>query len=134
MPPPRSALRRIRTLAMLPLVLLLRVGNRVGLSKPIVGLAFRRMFSLELKQRAFAGYQPTRHDVFVATFGKSGTNWMMQIALQIAPPRLPLMKEADRPLMVRRGAWFLLRIFDRIDIWAEGGSKPRCVAAIHECL
>jgi hypothetical protein len=42
------------------------------------------MFSQASKARAFASYRPTRHDVFVATFGKSGTNWMMQISQQIA--------------------------------------------------
>jgi len=30
------------------------------------------------------GYEPTRHDVFVSTFAKSGTNWMMQIAHQVS--------------------------------------------------
>jgi len=32
----------------------------------------------------FRNYVPTKHDVFVATFAKSGTNWMMQIAHQLA--------------------------------------------------
>src|SRR5262245_39729277 len=32
----------------------------------------------------FKNYVPTKHDVFVATFAKSGTNWMMQIAHQLA--------------------------------------------------
>ena len=32
----------------------------------------------------FRNYVPTKHDVFVATFAKSGTNWMMQIAHQMA--------------------------------------------------
>jgi hypothetical protein len=32
----------------------------------------------------FAHYEPTESDVFVSTFAKSGTNWMMQIAHQIA--------------------------------------------------
>ena len=35
------------------------------------------------KQNPFAGYTPSSHDVFVATFAKSGTNWMMQIVHQL---------------------------------------------------
>jgi hypothetical protein len=31
----------------------------------------------------FAGYEPTEHDVFVVTYVKSGTNWMMQLAHQL---------------------------------------------------
>ncbi len=37
-----------------------------------------------VKNNPFRGYVPTEHDVFVATFAKSGTNWMMQIAHQLA--------------------------------------------------
>jgi len=36
------------------------------------------------KQREFAGYRPVRGDVIVATYARSGTNWALQIALQIA--------------------------------------------------
>jgi Sulfotransferase domain len=36
------------------------------------------------KRNPFRKYVPTKHDVFVATFAKSGTNWMMQIAHQLA--------------------------------------------------
>jgi hypothetical protein len=35
-------------------------------------------------KRAFAAYTPSAQDVFVATYAKSGTNWMMQLAHQIA--------------------------------------------------
>jgi hypothetical protein len=35
------------------------------------------------KNNPFAGYTPSSHDVFVATFAKSGTNWMMQIVHQL---------------------------------------------------
>jgi hypothetical protein len=35
-------------------------------------------------ERVFRGYEPTASDVFVSTFAKSGTNWMMQIAHQVA--------------------------------------------------
>lgn len=34
--------------------------------------------------KVFKDYEPTSHDVFASTFSKSGTNWMMQIAHQIA--------------------------------------------------
>ncbi len=64
--------------------LMLRLGPKLGLSRQIVRSAFKRMNSRKLKQRAFAGYEPSEHDVIVATFAKSGTNWMMQIAQQIA--------------------------------------------------
>jgi hypothetical protein len=35
-------------------------------------------------ERAFEGYQPSTRDVFVCTYPKSGTNWAIQIAYQIA--------------------------------------------------
>lgn len=62
----------------------MEIGKRVGLGKTFLRFALRRMFSRRLKERAFAGYTPSASDVFVATFAKSGTNWMMQIAQQIA--------------------------------------------------
>ena len=65
-------------------VAFVQLAKRVGLAKTVMGLAMRQMFSEKTKRKAFAGYAPTAHDVFVATFGKSGTNWMMQIAQQIA--------------------------------------------------
>ncbi|MBZ5577069.1 MAG: sulfotransferase domain-containing protein [Acidobacteriia bacterium] len=42
----------------------------------------RRRKRLEEKN-PFRGYVATKHDVFVATYAKSGTNWMMQIAHQL---------------------------------------------------
>jgi hypothetical protein len=42
------------------------------------------MRSTEKMKEAFAGYTPTKHDVFVCTYAKSGTYWTMQIAHQIA--------------------------------------------------
>lgn len=73
-----------RSTAMLVTGLIVEIGKRIGLAKQVVRLGMRRLRSQTLKKKAFAGYQPTEHDVFVATFAKSGTNWMMQIAQQIA--------------------------------------------------
>ena len=69
---------------MIPVSALVQVALRLGLAKPIVRALLARVGSESLQRKAFAGYEPTRHDVFAATFGKSGTNWMMQIAQQIA--------------------------------------------------
>ena len=48
---------------------------------------FRSMTARRLRSQKssnpFRGHVPTEHDVFVATFAKSGTNWMMQIAHQL---------------------------------------------------
>ena len=46
-----------------------------------IGARLKRKF---LEADGFADYQPTKHDVFVCTFPKCGTNWTMQIAHQIA--------------------------------------------------
>lgn len=59
------------------------VIKRMGFGKQMVRIAMGRMFTEKLKAQAFAGYEPTEHDVIVATFAKSGTNWMLQIAQQI---------------------------------------------------
>ena len=75
-------LRRSKTMFFMALVL--ELGKRLGLSKHAVRMSMRRMRSQTLKAKAFDGYIPTEHDVFVATFAKSGTNWMMQIAQQIS--------------------------------------------------
>jgi len=49
--------------------------------------AFRRISARQRKaieeKNPFRGYVPGKQDVFVATFAKSGTNWMMQIAHQL---------------------------------------------------
>ena len=60
------------------------IVKRVGLAKPFTKIALKKMVSAKKNASAFAGYEPTEHDVFVATFAKSGTNWMMQIGQQIA--------------------------------------------------
>ena len=46
--------------------------------------AMRERQKNELKTKnPFKGYEPTEHDVFVVTYVKSGTNWMMQLAHQL---------------------------------------------------
>ena len=60
-----------------------QLGMKLGLAKPI----FKRIASKTSSGRAeeaFVDYQPIKADVFVTTFAKSGTNWMMQIAQQIS--------------------------------------------------
>jgi hypothetical protein len=42
------------------------------------------MGSAKIKTLAFEGYTPTTHDVFVCTYSKSGTYWMLQLVTQIA--------------------------------------------------
>jgi len=60
------------------------IARALGLGYP----ALRRLIGLantdEHRARVFAGYEPSEHDVFVPTYSKSGTNWVMQIAAQIA--------------------------------------------------
>lgn len=40
--------------------------------------------SPKIRTKAFQGYTPSKHDVFVCTYSKSGTYWTMQIVTQIA--------------------------------------------------
>jgi hypothetical protein len=49
----------------------------------VASMAEKRYASLKAKN-PFKSYTPTAHDVFVAAHVKSGTNWMMQIAHQLA--------------------------------------------------
>jgi hypothetical protein len=59
------------------------VLTKIGLGSVLVKMMNRRQTSAKIA-KVFEGYEPTTHDVFVSTFSKSGTNWMMQIAHQIA--------------------------------------------------
>ncbi|MCI5167722.1 MAG: hypothetical protein D3903_16935 [Candidatus Electrothrix sp. GM3_4] len=67
-----------------PVVVLGRILSTLGYSDRAMRLLGKHLNSSWWKSRSFAGYTPTVHDVFVATFAKSGTNWMMQIAQQIS--------------------------------------------------
>jgi hypothetical protein len=45
---------------------------------------FERQLKQWRKKNPFGTYVPNEHDIIVATYAKSGTNWMMQIAHQLA--------------------------------------------------
>jgi hypothetical protein len=63
---------------------IIRVLDRFGRATRFVNsMAERRQHSAKA-QNPFRNYTPTSHDVFVAAHVKSGTNWMMQIAHQLA--------------------------------------------------
>lgn len=72
-PPARPILRR-----------LYGAGHRLGLVRPLLWMGAHHANSKRLMRRAFADWQPSASDVVVATFMKSGTNWMLQIGAQIA--------------------------------------------------
>lgn len=57
--------------------------SRLGFSAALVKMINRGQRPGKV-EKVFRNYEPTIHDVFVSTFSKSGTNWMMQIAHQIA--------------------------------------------------
>jgi len=96
---PTAARAPARRYVRKPPPLPLRVGMGLmiyGLGAPMMwGLekigraerSFRRMSARQRKafeeKNPFRGYVPGKQDVFVATFAKSGTNWMMQIAHQL---------------------------------------------------
>ncbi len=44
----------------------------------------KKVFKPEKNGKIFADYTPDEGDIFVSTFSKSGTNWMMQITHQVA--------------------------------------------------
>lgn len=62
----------------------MRTARALGLALPAIRRIIGHANSDARKAKVFAGYEPTEHDVFVATFPKSGTNWAMQMAVQIA--------------------------------------------------
>ncbi len=61
---------------------LLRALDWAGLAQPIFR-AVRDRDKVHLRN-AWGDYRPTAHDVVICSYLKSGTNWMMQIAHQIA--------------------------------------------------
>lgn len=57
--------------------------QKTGRAVPALGRMSARQRKTYEEQNPFRGYVPGKQDVFVATFAKSGTNWMMQIAHQL---------------------------------------------------
>lgn len=64
--------------------LMMKSAKKLGVSQKMVEQIMRKTEEPAHKRKAFGNYQPTKHDLFVCNFAKSGTNWMMQIAQQIA--------------------------------------------------
>jgi hypothetical protein len=60
------------------------LANYLGLADRLMSKAHVRRRADQLKKPPFGNYVPGEHDVIVATYAKSGTNWMMQIAHQLA--------------------------------------------------
>lgn len=75
---------------MIPLTLLLRlifaISRLLHVEYPLFRLFFKPIGGMFDKaiDRAFIDYMPTEKDVFVCSYFKSGTNWMMQLCHQIA--------------------------------------------------
>jgi len=60
-----------------------RVMDKRGRADRIFKSIAKRQKKLLKNKNPFKGYVPTKHDVFVAVYVKSGTNWTMQIAHQL---------------------------------------------------
>jgi len=61
----------------LPLKGIFWLAKRLGFSKQIARVLTRYSTSAKRMGKPFSGYQPTKRDVFVATYFKSGTNSSM---------------------------------------------------------
>jgi hypothetical protein len=63
---------------------ILSLVDKLGKKQWVVNQMTAFMNSSRQKRKAFAGYTPAASDVIVATYAISGTNWAMQVALQMA--------------------------------------------------
>ena len=63
---------------------LIRTMEALGRADRMMGRGYARQYQKLKKNNPFGSYIPNKHDVVVATYAKSGTNWMMQIAHQLA--------------------------------------------------
>ena len=60
------------------------IMKRIGKPGALIDFVTKRQFNPAKLTRVFENFTPAEGDIFVSTFAKSGTNWMMQIAHQIA--------------------------------------------------
>lgn len=81
---PRPLEQALRQTMSIVMPFTVRTLSRLGLQRQVLQFMGRMMADPRFKRDAFAGYQPTRHDVIVTTYAKSGTYWMLQIVHQIA--------------------------------------------------
>src|SRR6187200_3351388 len=63
---------------------ILRILDRLGRAPSFLASMANRRNQTARSKNPLNNYTPTSHDVFVAAHVKSGTNWMMQIAHQLA--------------------------------------------------
>lgn len=77
--------RKMRSVTSL-LLRLFDLSRKLGFEFPLFRQFFKPMVGMFDKAigKGFAGYTPTKHDVFVCSYFKSGTNWVMYTAYQIA--------------------------------------------------
>jgi hypothetical protein len=57
--------------------------ERLGLARSTFSAILSHRNEALIEHNPLAGYAPRPQDVFVATYPKSGTNWMLQIAMQL---------------------------------------------------
>jgi hypothetical protein len=78
----RHVILGVTYVVLAPLLWLL---DQVGLTRFLLGRRRRSgRWHPEALAESFRGYRATKHDVFVCVYFKSGTNWALQIAHQIA--------------------------------------------------
>lgn len=70
------------TIVMAPFVIMIKIAAALGMATPLVRAFVRGTYPRRV--RLFEGYEASEHDVFVATYAKSGTNLALQIAQQIS--------------------------------------------------
>jgi hypothetical protein len=86
---PNHKLRGMRRKSFSPWVRYPSLVLLYGLLVPLVkllqksGLSRRMMQRRRRARQGFGDYAPTAHDVFACVYFKSGTNWLMQILLQV---------------------------------------------------